>query len=519
MELIEGHKRNNSYSQILRSSSLIGGSQVVELLVGIVRVKCVAIFLGPVGVGLSGTYSSLIELVHRIAGLGMRGSGVREVAKAVGSGDRENIGRTVLTLRRVCWLTGTVGALIVVLLAQPLSRITFDSTQHAWALILLAWIILMRNIQSAQMAYLQGLRRVGDLARLKIIAAIGGSTIGVGFYAWLRLDGIVPALLVLAAFNLATSWWFARKVPPSKTAMTWGESLRFSGRLVRLGVVLMWTGFLLSAVAYITRMMINRQISLEAVGIFQSAFRLSGLFVNFILVAMSTDYYPRLTAVSSDHTKMNSLVNEQTEITLLLAIPGLLATLAFAPWVIRIFYTAEFAQSIELLKWFVLGCLGQIISWPMGYVMLAKGKSLWFLGTETFFNVIHLALIWIGILLFGVLGVSIAFFLLYVVCTTAVYMVAHHLTGFTWNSGVWKLLLALLPVAGGIFLASQFLPKIHATIIGTTATLATGVYCLRELTKRLGPEHKLCRIVQRVPFTRWLEKDGGPESKTPWTDL
>lgn len=502
--MIEDHRQNNSYGQILKSSCLIGGSQVVELLIGIVRVKCVAIFLGPIGVGLSGTYSSLIGLVHQIAGLGIGGSGVREVADAVGSHDHKRTGRTVLTLRRMCWLTGTVGALMVVLLAQPLSRITFGSTEHAWALILLAWIILMRNIQNAQMAYLQGLRRIGDLARLKVIGAIGGATIGVGFYAWLGLDGIVPALLILAAFSLAASWWFARKVPPPKVAMTWRESFRASGGLVRLGVVLMWTGFLTAAVAYLTRLLINREISLEAVGIFQSAFRLSGLFVNFILGAMSTDYYPRLTAISSDHAKMNSLVNEQTEIGLLLAVPGLLATLAFAPWAIRIFYTAEFAQSTELLKWFVLGCLGRVISWPMGFVMLAKGKSLWFWGTETLFNVIHLAFIWIGLLLFGVLGVSIAFFLLYVVYATTLCIVIRHLTGFTWNSGVWKLLLALLPVAGGVFLAGQFLYEIYATIIGLIANFAVGIYCLRELTKRLGPDHKICRMLHRIPFAAYI---------------
>ena len=382
------HNRS-SYSVILKSSSLLGGSEVVKILIGMVQVKFVAIFLGPAGVGLIGMYGSVINLVSRIAGLGIGSSGVREVAKAVGTSNNEKIGRTVLTLRRICWLTGTVGSLTVVFLAQPMSRITFGTTEHACALVLLAWIILMRNIQSAQMAYLQGLRRIGDLAELKIIGAVGGATIGVGFYAWLRLDGIVPALLTLAALNLAASWWFARKVPPPQVLMTWRESFRASGGLLRLGIAFMWTGLLAAAVAYLTRLMIARELDLHAVGIFQSSFRLSAMFVCFVLEAMGTDYYPRLIGVSSDNEKMNRMVNEQTEIGLLLAIPGLLATLTFAPWIIRIFYTAEFIQSAELLKWFVLGCLGRVISWPMGFVMLAKGKSLWFSGTQTFFNLTH----------------------------------------------------------------------------------------------------------------------------------
>ena len=495
---------SKSYNTILKSSSLIGGSEVAKLLIGIVQVKFVAIFLGPVGIGLIGMYGSVINLVSRIAGLGIGASGVREVAEAVGSSDREKIGRTVLTLRRICWLTGTVGSLTVVFLAQPLSRITFATTEHAWALVLLAWIILMRNIQSAQMAYLQGLRRIGDLARLKIIGAVGGATIGVGFYAWLRIDGIVPALLSLAVFNLAASFWFARKVPPPHVSMTWIEFIHASIGLVRLGLAFMWTGVLTAGVAYLTRLLINLEIGMEAVGIFQSAFRLSGLFVNFVLQAMGTDFYPRLTGVAHDNRKVNQLVNEQTEIGLLLAFPGLLATLVFAPWVIRIFYTAKFAASAELLQWFVLGCLGRVISWPMGFIILAKGKARWMVFTETSANLLHILLIWLGLQYLGVTGVAVAFFVLYVFYTVLIKFVSYQLSGFTWNSDVRKLLITMLPVSGGLFLVSQFMQEIYATIIGTIATFAVGIYCLRELTKRLGSEHRICRIVRYVPFSKYL---------------
>ena len=47
---------------------------------------------------------------------------------------------------------------------------------------------------------------------------------------------------------------------------------------------------------------------------------------------MGTDYYPRLTATIHDPVATNRLVNEQTEVALLLAGPVLLAMLALAPW-------------------------------------------------------------------------------------------------------------------------------------------------------------------------------------------
>ncbi len=112
----------SSYTQILKSSSLIGGAQGINLLLGMVRVKFAAVLIGPVGVGLIGNYTAIQGLVGTVAGLGIQSSGVRDVAAAVGQGDPEAIGRTVITLRRVCWLTGLLGALAMMALAALLAR-------------------------------------------------------------------------------------------------------------------------------------------------------------------------------------------------------------------------------------------------------------------------------------------------------------------------------------------------------------------------------------------------------------
>ena len=57
---------------------------------------------------------------------------------------------------------------------------------------------------------------------------------------------------------------------------------------------------------------------------------------------MGADFYPRLTAVADDHKECNRLVNEQAEVGLLLAGPGVIATLTFAPLVIWLFYSSAF---------------------------------------------------------------------------------------------------------------------------------------------------------------------------------
>jgi PST family polysaccharide transporter len=496
-------KVNPSYSQILKTSSLVGGAEGINLLLGVVRVKFVAVLIGPIGVGLIGTYQAMQGMVGSVAGLGIKQSAVRDVAEAMGNGDEQAAGRIILSLRRICWLTGLLGAVAMAGLAVPFSQYTFGNHEYALDIALLGPAILFGNIQGGQIALIQGMRRIGDLARLNIISAVVGTLVSIILYSWLGLRGIIPSLVLLSLIQLIASWYFARRIPVSEVEMSWTESCHAIGGMVRLGLVFMWTALMAAAIAYLTRTFISQEVSLEAVGIFAAAFALSGMFVNFVLSAMGADYYPRLTAIADDHDAMTQLVNEQTEIGLLLAVPGLMGTLVLAPWIVSVLYSSEFLPAADLLQWFILGCLGRVISWPMGFIMLAQAKPLWFFMTETVFNLLHLYLIWIGLTTVGLEGVAIAFFCMYLFFIAAVYGVSRYLIDFAWSAATRRLFLLLLPFVVIAFLAGRILPIWPATVFGLVITFLASIYCLRGLVERIGSEHRIVQMSLRVPGLPW----------------
>jgi PST family polysaccharide transporter len=491
-----------AYGQILKSSSIMGGAAGINLLLGMVRTKFAAVLIGTGGIGLLANFMAIQGMVGAIAGLGLQSSAVRDIVTAVASDDKQAIGRAVLTLRRMCWLTGLLGMSALMALSPILSQWAFGSGEYTLHIALLGFVILFENLSGGQMALIQGMRRIGDIARLNIISATTGTAVAIGFYVSFGLQGIAPSLVLIAAIRLVFSCRFARRVSVPKVEMTWAESFREANGMVRLGVVMVWTGLIASVVSYLTIALITKQINLEAVGIYSAAFALSGMLVNFVLHAMSADYYPRLTAVGNDKSAMNRLVNEQTEIGLLLAVPGLLATISLAPWIIHIFYTRDFLQAVDLLHWFVLGCLGRVISWPLGFVMLALGKAKLFLMTETFFHVFHLALIIGGLLTLGIEGVAIVFSLVYICYTMAVLWIVRIQIGFKWSAATYKLVFAILPVFVIVFFAVRILSIWPATIIGGAITIIISMLCMRELVHRIGHDHRLTRLVCKIPGIR-----------------
>jgi len=56
--------KQNSYRQIFKATSIIGGVQFVNIIILIVRSKFIAYLLGPVGMGISGLLVSTTGFIR-----------------------------------------------------------------------------------------------------------------------------------------------------------------------------------------------------------------------------------------------------------------------------------------------------------------------------------------------------------------------------------------------------------------------------------------------------------------------
>ena len=488
----------SSYGQILRSSSIIGGAQAINYVIGLVRTKVVAVLLGPSGVGLVGLYVSAVGLVQTFAQFGINQSGVREVAAAAGSHDERSIAQTIITLRRVCWFTGIFGWGLTVGLAWPLSQWVFGSGGHVWALAALGIVVLLELLSSGQKALLQGARRVGDLARLQIAFALLSTIAAVALYWWLGEEGIVPVIILTSVVQLCASWWFARKIAVVQVTQSWQQTWINSKALFRLGSAFMYGALLTALAGLAIRSLINRDLGIEAAGIYQAAWALSGLFGAFVLQAMGTDFYPRLTAVSSDDCRVKELVNEQIEMGILLALPGLLFAVPLAPWLIVILYSREFLEGALLMPWFFLGVLGQLIGWPLAIIPMARAAARYIYAIRTSNAVLQLGLAIVFIESHGLVGAAYAFAIFAWLQNALLYLIARRLCAFTFSPK-----LVFLIVGGSILLEvsivlvsvlSSFAGAFGAALIGVIASCL----CLHRISQNAAPNNRTIKAIAKM---------------------
>ena len=491
---------STSHVEALKSSSIIGGSTAIVILIRMVRTKVLAILLGPAGIGLEAIYDSILSLTKIGVDMGISSSGVRQIASAVGSGNQSTIAATVFTLQRVCIVLGVIGAVGLFLLRDQASRLAFGSAEHGSDIGLLSIILLFVALTGGQGALLQGMRRIGDLAKMNILGAAAGAVLSIPIvYIW-GLQGI-PAYMVLSAgVGALISWSFARRIHVEPLKIPLKRVGSEAASLFRLGAAFVSAGLMSTGALFLLRVFVTRETGIDGAGQFQAANAISMVYVGFVLQAMGTDFYPRLSEVADDDRQCNKLVNEQAEVSTLLALPGVLATLALAPWVIQFFYSSQFHIAGEILCWQVAGMFLRVLSWPMGFIILAKGRAAVFFWTDLVAYSVYVALGWFGLKLFGLPGTGMAFLGFYIFHWCMIFVVVRAMCGFSWSAVNIRLSLLGVLMVGTTLGIRLTLPEPWATIIGCSLALLTGLYCLRTLVLLVGVE-EINKYTRKIGFS------------------
>lgn len=488
-----------SYSSILKSSSLIGGSKLVGMVIGVVRTKFAAILIGPAGLGLLSTLMSIQQMVIALAGLGMSKSAVRDISEARGNEDSTLLYEIVTVVRRLSLILGIAGSIIIAFFAGSMSQWMAGDDSATLQIAALAISVFILLNSGARRAILQGHRRIAEIAKIEIISVSFGSLLAVIWYVILGKSGVVPAILTLATVRFSTTWFYSRKIRIPKQSIERQRFFELGRSLLGLGLAMMWNGLLVAGMAYLLRMIVLKEFDLATVGIYYAAYGISAMVVNFVLNAMTTDYVPRLSEVASEPARMVQLANEQAEVGMLMSLPGVVALIVMAPFLIEVLYSAEFLGAVELTQLFALGCFSRIFQWPLGYIIIAQKRSALFAFLQTLFFGTRLGVTILLLPICGLSAVAISMLVNAFISYCFIYVVIRKQANFRWSAGAMNILLKSVCVVVVLFYFSYY----HSSMVVTISTLAalplvTSI-CIREIYIRTGGHPKMEKIKQYCP--------------------
>lgn len=406
-------EKDDRYSNILKYTGIFGGVQGINILVGVVRTKLVTWLLGPEGYGLVALFNSTTKLVGESTNLGLAMSAVHEISDAYAKDDSQRLESAVKLIRSWSILTALFGMLVCVLASPLLNSYTFSWGDHTLHFVLLSPVIGLTAITSGEMAVLKGTRQLRHLAAISIYGMVGTLIVSVPLYWFWREAAIVPSLVAMALVQMLIVIAFSYRLFPLRFSLRW-KHLSAGKAMVWLGIAFVMAGIMGSGAELVIRAYLNNVDSLDTVGLYSFGYGLTLTSGSLVFSAMETEYFPRLSAIQGIGKQLNSAVNSQIEVSMLLVTPVLVGYMVSLPILLPLLSTGKFLPALSMMQAMVVALLFRAICLPIAYLSLARGDSWSYLLLEGATDVVMVVFVILGYRHWGLTGTGMALTLAYV---------------------------------------------------------------------------------------------------------
>jgi len=491
-----------SYRKVLNATSLFGGVQVINIIISLVRSKVIALLIGPIGMGISNLLLTTMELINGLTNLGLERSAVKDISLANTNSNSKSVAKTISILKKLVWLTITIGIILMIALSPWLSEMAFGNKDYTISFIWISIALLFKQLSSSQLAILQGLRKLQYLAKANLLGNFIGLLITLPLYYFFRIDAIVPAIIIATFMSFIFTYYYSQKLDIAPVAISRKEAVSEGKGMINLGVMLSLSSMITLLVAYIIRIYIGssnetEELGLIDVGLYSAGFVILNSYVGIIFNAMGTDYFPRLSEIANDIIKLRKTVLEQAIVAILLITPIIVVFLAFAPLIIVILYSNEFSPIVAMVTWGILGMIFKAVSWSMGYMIIAKGDSKVFIKTAIGFNAILLLINIVGYHYGGLEGIGISFFIYYIIHFITIRIITYYRYDFYFEKGFYKIFTFTVIMCLIAFLITFISIPVLKYLLMTGIIIVSCLYSYKQLDKKIGLKDYLAGIFKR----------------------
>ena len=487
----------SSYQQILKTTSLFGGVQFFSILISIIRTKLIAVFIGPTGMGIIALLNSTLGVISGISGLGIETSAVKNISENYKNEDLKTVSVTIQIVKKIVFFTGIFGMLLTIVFSKALSIITFGDSSQTYSFVFIAITVLFKQLSSGQLAVLQGLRQMQFLAKANLYGNLFGLLFSIPLYYFLRIDAIIPTILIASLSGLIFSFYYSNKVKTEKEKVSNAAFLAEGKLIIKLGLMLTISSVLTLLSTYLVQIYISKNGGLEQVGFYNAGFTLLNSYVGIIFTVMSTDYFPKLASINSDNEKVRASVVQQAFISIIIITPIIVLFLTFISLVIKIIYTTKFDEIIPMVCFGILGMLFRAVSWAMGFILIAKGDSKMFIKTAIGFNILSLIMNVSGYYFYGLEGLGFSFCLYFLFHFIGLKIITKNRYNFYFDKEFYQIYFICFLICVGTFLLRYVEMPILKYSLMTVMILISFAFSWHQLNKKMNLNEIFTSFVQR----------------------
>ncbi len=487
-------ERDNSYKHILKAVGLFGSSQVIQILTGIIRTKVIAVVLGAVGFGLISVLQNIIQIFTTSGVFGFDTGSVRRIAIEKDNSNRLSFIASV-TKKWFLWFAFLASS-VCLIFCYPISLWAFDDSSYAIKIAFLSISVLFAILGKGYYSILQGTNRVSSMVKVSIFGNILSLALSIPLYLLFEINGIIPSLIIFSVLQFFFAWRYVSYMRIGLVKVSLREAWHSGKKTLRLGIAIMISSLANTLTMFLLRVFIIDEIDMAAAGLFQAVWTISNTYMLLVLNSMSADYFPRLSAVSNDNSLVRKAIDEQTYVVINIITPIVILVMIFGKQILNILYSSEFVMISDLLNLQLLGTFLKVASWPMAFILLAKGKRFHFIFSEISFFLVYFLLTYFLFPALGLNATGVGYLAAYIYYFIVIVLYAKNISNYHWNRDNLKLV-SISSIFILVAFSVAYLSDLPKFIIGAILIIISGYYSIINLNKIIDVKAFINKLIRR----------------------
>ena len=399
---------------LAKNTIFLASPKVLKFLIGIIRSKLVAIFLGTTGVGIINQLQTIIRQFSAFTISSMPDGLVKLIAEENGmNGDKKVITDIIKTYLLMIFPLTVIVTILGYIFADQVTMFVFGDIQYKLYFQIGFSALPISILSTSAFALLKAYKKIKSIALAEMLIIIVNLVLFVPLiYFYKTLGGVIyVALSYFVTFFIYR--YFAKRdilkiisISVKDIANSEFKHKYFKELLSFMGIGLVLGTYMIYVELSIRSIVIN-QMGLDGLGIYTPILAWSSLFVGFILPSLKTYLFPRISEAKSDN-EIVSIINDVIRLMTFITLPFIIIGISLRHLIVPLFYSSEFMEATIYLPFHFSALLFIIWKYAFDQIFAPTGR----LKSLFVFAVIHhtLALILAYFLIpsFGLYGYMIS---------------------------------------------------------------------------------------------------------------
>lgn len=407
---------------LIKTSLLNGIAVVIRMLTLLGLNKVLAVYVGPSGYAALGQFQNAIQIITKFSSGAINTGVIKYTAEYYEDEDRQRI--VWGTAGTIALIGSFVAGLLVAFFNRPLARYFLKDEALGSVFLWFAATLVLFVFNALLLAILNGKKEIPRY----VTANIAGSLFALAVTSVMAMRfGLYGALVSLAIYQSLT--FFVTLILTCQASWFRASYLlgaidkQVAKNLVKFTAMALTSAVCMPVSQILIRNHLGETLGWVEAGYWEAMWRLSAAYLMLVTTTLTVYYLPRLSELKTI-AEIRLEIIQGYKIILPVAVACSLVVYLLRDFIIKVLFSADFLPMEQLFSFQLFGDALKIACFILGYVVVAKEMTVFFIVKEFFISVLFVLMSMLFVNQKGLHGVVVAyvityalnFFLLYIYC-------------------------------------------------------------------------------------------------------